>query len=599
MDMTESEARIMLAKNQNKIIKRIFNNIKDDYFDLNVNLSDIEAPYLSDFWVHAAGFLSLLNYENDNLPITSSDVEDILNGKFKLKVLSFSEAEKLMKLAKTPNSGGFLSSKPLYSIQDGTYYIESTRVKNSKGVPVSAKQIVLKTNELDYYTDSDDKIAALDDIKLLKMVRNAIAHQVPYIHGTELHYLNDDDEIVVSNMWLRGYSELFSLLAQPTDAIEFEKLFLRELPKQANYLENEKDIDSALSIVKPLFDTDVQTNFYRVNNFVKTRVQYTKDFYSKTPEEKTKILATICAFNPNYLKSANETINPAIIYNLQQLISQELDTRNVSVYMPEDDPLSKEVHDALAEYEMLKQRIDSFDAKNPRITSNFQFFQNQNIINELISIEKKLQALNNKLETRKKLESSKMELYEYSNIEHLPVEVAVNVVLLLAHNNLVNSAFYEDTLAKTDMMSFNAAQKRFFSGFDLNKLNVTAHSRMIENFSKEAQTAYILMAMRNALCHGNVTYVLPSVKRGDEPSFKDAVITFHANWQALEISGKVIDIYNIFSGEGFTKTRPAEVVTDKELYLRGSVNYSNDAYQVENKNDEFLDKIKKPTQFGE
>ena len=67
--------------------------------------------------------------------------------------------------------------------------------------------------------------------------------------------------------------------------------------------------------------------------------------------------------------------------------------------------------------------------------------------------------------------------------------------------------------------------------------------------------------MRNALCHGNISFSYPKIKEDYHPDFRSVRIRFNAENQNLTISGSLKDFYNLFSSPLFTQERAPEIIT--------------------------------------
>ena len=572
---SESELRIELAKRQNEILKRIYKNITADGFDTNLDLDDIDSVELRDFWVYTAGFLGVQNFESLNL--TERDVKNIMSGRFVLKEVSLEEGEKIVRQAgKRLKNGGYAQTVSLYKIQDGEYFFNKNCAYEKDGRRYTSHFISLQTDKPEYQTSRtyfED-----DDDHIFTIIRNFLVHRIPYVKGSKIALFDNKDLIVVTKMWLRGYSELFSKLSTKANPEDIKKKLYNELAPHGIYIDTPQEVDKALSFVKDCFDKETQEKYYRVNNFVKRRLEYFGDFYGKSFDEKIEIIAQICANNPNFVISSSGKINPSIVYNLQKLVTSELDKRGEEAIVTEDDYDSEKLQELYARHDELTKKLRDFDEKHPVIRSRFERMQNENFIRQLSKLEKDFAQQLEYLKNRSKLESSHMNLYHAETLENLPVEVAVNVVCLMGYNSLVTSAFYEDLLANTDSSALNQEQRSFFSRFDTSKLTITRYEDKIKKTSSAEEKAYILYCLRNAICHGQISFTLPPVKQGKKASFKDAMLHFVADWDRTTISGTVEDFYKLFSSSPFTLVRTPGVITAKVDMPQNDENSSVDKF---------------------
>ena len=267
-------------------------------------------------------------------------------------------------------------------------------------------------------------------------------------------------------------------------------------------------------------------------------------------EEKVETLVQIIEKNPNYLTSANETINPRIIYNLQQLVSHELTKRQAKSQLNEDDEvfetvsrLKKEYEDFNKQYELIKK------VKNPNPAII------QSLIKKCDSLDAKRKGIEQTLLAREKLESANMELYNASDLENLSVEVAVNLIALMGYNSLVSSAFYEDIIAQSDLNNLSNEQKRSFKDINLDNLSYSYGTKKFSTPYNDENKIYILSAIRNAICHGLISFQLPPIQNDKASTFEDVQVTFYRDRDDSVVSGTVKDFYEIFSSEFFTKRK--------------------------------------------
>ena len=556
--MTESEMRMVLAKQQNNILSRIYQNISSDGFDINVPLGDISDAELRDFWVYTAGFMSVQNFESLKDKLSEKDILNILNGRFRLRNLNKSEVQSMLRAEGTVKKNNNIQRvENLYTIQDGTYRIERV---DSKGNGIQ-RALFLQTSHPEYYTDQD--ASSFTPSQLFNVVRNLLVHTTPYILGSKLMFLSGETALEISKMWLRGYSELFSQMGSKVNEKELQEILTKELSKTGNSLQDKKDIDKALSLIKNCFDEDVQKTYFRVNNFVKWRTEYYDDFFKKPLEEKIKIISLICAKNPNYISGANETINPSIIYNLQQIISKELSSRSIFSSDTNDDALYDNIFEKYQRYLDLFKETENI-AKSGAYNARSQVQRNYQ---NLQFLRQQIRVLIERAKQRRKLASEQMNLYNIDGLEALPVEVGVNLVSMMGYNCLVTSAFYEDMLAKTSFSTMNAAQVKFFNKINLDNLNFNYSGKLIKIPNDPKDKAFALNCIRNSIVHGNISFVLPPQKQNENVTFKDAVINFYDEHARTSITGKVDDFYKLFTSGSFTKERAREAITGEIIEL--------------------------------
>ncbi len=544
----QSIIRTIVAFSQNKILNKLFENISEDRFDLNVDLDDFSNENLNDFWLYSTGFLSVQNFENIIDEMTDEEVDNISDGNFLLRRLTNEEATALVESAgkKIPRSG-VSHIIDLYTIQDGTYY-----VKKSISRPFSSKEykpssLGLRTKEVEYFYYFDED-AGITNRQILKIIRNLLVHTAPYVNGSKLALLGKREQIYFTKMWLRGYAELFSLKQVKIDAQKIEEHLKQNLNE--NTISNSQDLDKALSMIKEFFPEDVVKQFFRVNNFVKLRTAYYDNFYAKDIDEKIKIIASICSNNPKYISGSNGGLEPSIIYNIQQVVARELSNRGVKASLSDEDIESLKYRQLEDEYKDFIEQTKQLQ----KLSYNSSFAQTKykRLNQQLKSIENRFNAQEKLLINRLKLESSHAELHGLYGLENLPVEVAVNLVCLMGYNNLVTSAFYEDLLDNQESELDNK-QKAFFDQFDFSKINVKFYDKKMPKDYTAEEKKYLLTCLRDAICHNQISYTLPPAKKDSNLNFKDVELCFTADWLRTSISGKVIDFFNLFNSKAFTQ----------------------------------------------
>lgn len=555
---SESDARCILADTHNEILRRIYANLQSYYFDPVVNLEDVPEAVLTNFGLAATGFLGVQNFENLADGLEDREIDNIVNGTFNIKQLSPKEVAKLTEgLTIVPKKGKNNTVKyPLHRIQDGSYSIVSRYGKNT---------LVLKTTPVKYYTNNPNRRLTSKDV--FHMIRNLAAHSVPYKCGTGVIFFTDDGYIEVSRMWFRGYSELFANQKSVFDIDKARTILKPLLKSQCNNLETFADINKALSLIKGCFDKNILANFFRVNNFVKFRIQYHDGFFEIDPEDRLEVLLQIIDKNPNYLLQASETISPRIIYNLQQLTSLELFARSSTATLSSDHELNS-IGSELME-------------RQENIQSRFEFLKNSKTANRTLVklLERDFEQLMadmgsfaSRYETSTKLESSNMDLYDLQDSLYLPTEVAVNTVALMAYNSLVTSGFCEDVFSGTrstgGSFNLNDSQKRFFDSINLDEIDYYYYGKPLTKPYSAEDKCFIISAIRNSICHALVSYRYPPLSQDATASFKNTEMTFYLDREDVKVVASVDAFYRMFAGGEFTKKRHSSIITGPTIPMR-------------------------------
>lgn len=561
--MNVSEERRKLAAQQSKLLERLYKSAENDGFDIDVDLSDFSSSQLKDFWVYTSGFLYLNKYEKYDF--SDKELERIFAGEFNLLKLSKTKRDELLKIydKKIP-SKTYSSVVKLETIQDGKFSIE---INFERGYKESIDTLVLNTDtpkfesEYNSYYSNQEKIA---------IVRNTFAHNTPFIAGNTLLFRRYDGNLFVSKMWLRGLTETYANKYNSFSFKHAKNSLMETLSKQANYIMSNQDIDMALSSMKNYFDPIARENFHRINTLIKSRVQYMPDFFNLSFDKKADILASLCANNQTYFEIAKGISNPVVIYNLQKLIAKELERRNDSAILTDE-----ELEDYKEKFKMYENRIkrisndfQRLDDKIKQIKPARQMLiiikkQQEDLLREFKQTKYQFEQMSLEFMNKIKLESSNMDTMNIEQLSGSSLEVAFNVVCLMGFNSLVTSAFYDDLLSKTDFNNMNQDQSHFFKTIDLSKF--TLNNKPIAETA--AQKGYVLLCLREALCHQNIDencgvyYFVPGLKKEEKKGFKDIKLTFKAKRQGAEISGRLDDFYNLFSSETFFKPRKDKIIT--------------------------------------
>lgn len=562
---TISDQKRKLALEQNQILMQILSHVDDNGVDTqNIDLSNFETRVLRDFWVYSSGFLCLNNYENYDLSM--KEIQDINRGKFALRFVSDDEVREYYKMYNKPfpqRGLPFSTDIVLDKVQDAKFHLHTNQSIDGKGYGTVLKLDTKKPIMVsDYGTKLEGDIA-------LKIVRNVYAHNTPFIDGSTLKFMSKHDEINVSKMWLRGFSELFARKHAKFDVNKARETMIAELSNQGNYIENEKGIDDALSSIKGFVSSGVLKNFHRVNQLVKLRTRFYPDFFRKSFDEKVDIIVALVARNQIFFENGYGAISPAIIYNLQQLVSAELDDREVFALLSDD-----ETDECLLQAKELMKRLDESTKRLDRINSQYPEHKrrgNQTYIvlisaalKESDKIQNEWKVFENKVRARLKLESSGMKLFSTAELEKLPLELAFNAMSIMAFHSVVTSGFYEEMLAKTNFNSMNNDQVKFFESFDMSAFKFNGRQ-----FKPSASSnAFLLLCVREALCHSeepggrNGIFYKLSAKMGQgKPTLNDVEVEIVAQRQNVVISGKLSDFIKLFSSSQFTDERSDNVKT--------------------------------------
>ncbi len=556
-NVTESEARCFMADANNDILRIVFGNIKGNMFDPFLPLEFMNEDAITNFELSMTGFLSVQNFENLAEELKDKEIDDIVAGTITIKQLSPKEAQELIaESGSVPKKGKNGATKTVISkIKDATYSVVSRNGRHS---------LVLKTSPVKYYTKHADKKITSKDI--FYWIRNNSAHNIAYKSDGSILFFVEDGYIEVSKMWFRGYSELFAKEKPAFDIEKARTILERELKKSGNELQNFDDIKKALSLIKDCFDKDISSNYFRVHNFVKLRLDYHENFYSHPFEDKFDTLLQILEKNPNYLRNPQETISPQIIYNIQQVVALELmarDTKAKGNGSPRLAEMKQEIDERKARIQKRKDYLRTLSKRNPTLDKILQ--RDIDELNALIT------SYNQMVITNSKHETTDMNLFDASETVYFPIEMAVNTIALMAYNSLVTSGYYEDTISKTNYTDLSPAQRGFFDRLNLDSLDYIYRGRALPKPYSAESKIFILSAIRNSICHSLISYKLPSLRQGQKANFNDAEITFFLDRNDIQVVGTVADMYEIFTSEEFFKKRPEGVMTKPSSNMKFEV----------------------------
>lgn len=583
MEFTEEQKqkilseRINIAKSQNLILQKLFSHISEDSFDTNIDLSEFKTSRLRDFSIYTSGFMSIQNFESMIENMSEKEIDSITDGKFVIKPIDNAGTKALAKASGiTLPKGGVPQIIPLQTIQDGTYSIRKKQEINGTVSPA----IVLNTEPVVIYTDNEQDFNFTKE-DVLKNIRNLLVHSVPFLIDNKLVFYQKDFETAISKMWLRGYSEIFIKKMLNIDSENIKKE-LSLYFKDDQPMKTKEDVDKALSAVKNCFPEDIKQNYFRVNNFVKNRIDCYSDFFKMPLNKQISIIADICERNENYITSNYETISPSVVYNIQQLISRELANREDSyTYDDESDALITEFNNQVSKFKEYQNKIKS-DLNNNAIPAKQKekLLNSHKQISELLLNQIKVKF--NKIKQRITLENAYMQFFNPDGLKNLPVEVATNIVCLMGYNNLVTSGLYEEISenVNTDRLSQNQIQ--YFNRFNFNGITLSQNKMKInKNFSSNEKCA-MLTYIRNSICHGNIKFQLPSKKKDSEISFKDTILTFYSDWYDMQISGSLESFYKLFSCPAFLEENYRKAIYPKKQKLTDVPENSDENQSIKN-----------------
>lgn len=565
--MVKLHNKILLAKKQNDIIKRIFDGVQKDAFDIDLHLDKIGVKDLKNFWLYTSGILSVQNVENNASEISADVARDMLSGRFCVKKLNNNDIENLKKqygISNTQYAGKRII--PLYAIKDGICKIEKVVDENSRQVHTN---LVLETSPVSYFIDG--KPVSLDgsDEEILAHyynLRNIIVHSTPFLteDKSQIVFLGKqydqekkqfvDETMLMSKMWLRGFSEMFADTHTKFDAVDFENKLLWDFFDTDNIVD-ERGIERALLSLKKHLPQSIADNLGKEMLYlVKDNIVCYDKFYEKSHHEQAKILSNLLVNHIALDVKYPKTMNLPIIYKLQQLVANTVNKKEQELALKQNVANNADA----AKIKALVDKINEEKAKlehalkynNYGTTERAKIFAAINKLNAQLKVVSDSQK---HIMTMNKSETLNMDLFDPEGLRYLPVEVGFNIMCLAAYNALITSGFYEDVLHNIDFKQMSFAHYKLIRQIKLDGLTYThkPYNVIKDAAANVPNTAYLLECMRNALVHGNVSYKVPTELYDKNPSFADAMVTFKSHHGKVLVHGKMADFFKLFVSEGF------------------------------------------------
>ncbi|MBQ8451734.1 MAG: hypothetical protein IJ538_03045 [Clostridia bacterium] len=552
----ESKQKIALSLRQLEILDRIYQNIDTFEFNTDIQLDDFDVLNLKDFWVYTSGFLAVQNFEkslSEDLAQKESESQEILDGHFVLKQLTSDEAKNMLETYKVKLQKNQSQNEiTLCTIQDGTYKIEKHKINGEV-----VRLLTLSTDPISYTSNADHELSSFET---LKAVRNRLVHSVPYIMHSTLTFIGNkfDDELVVSKMWLRGFSEMFSQMgnfSKPTVSFNdvYEYLSVR-LKAFRNSIEDKRDVPSLITLLKQRYGNDINPNLEKL---IETHISCFPNFNFKPFDKRVEIVSKFVADNI-YSKDKYQTINFNILYNLQQLIAKTV-TEKTPEYGLEF--FNDTDYDFSNEKKEIAKRIKEivYELKGPNLSSKnkalllYQKTQLENLNKRILQTEKILLD-------QLKYETMNMNLIDLNGLKHAPVDIAFNTMCLYAYNALITSGFYEEVLSELPHNKIFTDEYKAHRDL-ISSISVASgiHYResvknsKIQHIENVRDKTYVLTLIRHALCHGNVSYTIS--KNNYNPSFRDVVVKFYSDNANTSIIGTLEEFIMLFSEQGFFTLR--------------------------------------------
>ena len=556
--MKDYDSKRKIAKDINEVLVRMYNNCHLNFFDENIDFSGIPSTTLKDFWLYTSGFIGFKNNDELESLVSEEEIQSILAGKFILKYLTNEQLDVIAKRSGVEiEDGDKPQIVPLYTIQDGTYYINKNIVNPKTGEPTS--YISLVTNPVELHTDTPQDY--VNPKFVLRMLRNTFAHESPYIKGNKLTFLKMDDEIVLSKMWLRGYTELFARKTAPYTSAELYDMLYPVLKDAKNDLTSLEDVFSAVTTIFPYLDKKYPISEMLTKYLIQERINLEKNFFKRDFESKLQSFCSIISNNFSMFNAGRGKVNSNLLYGLVNLVGVELQERKEEAPLDETDP------DVIAFASILEQ-LSSLKKGAKIIASLKSMSGNGRALKRNQEKQSYLTAQANEyikiINPKKVLECTHMDEHTIEDMKHLPVEMAVNIVYLLAYNSLVSSCLYEETLRYSNFAELTPAQQEFFNQFEFGNIidNSTIPGQKDKPLTNNpGRKAFVLYSMRNALCHGNINFSYPKIRENYHPDFRSIRIRFNCEKQNITVSGSLKDFYNLFTSPLFTQERSPEIIT--------------------------------------
>lgn len=538
----------MVAREQNKLIKKLSQGVSVDGFASDVDLSGIGDMVLKDFWLYSTAYIVLNNKDNiiDNL--TEEECDKMASGIFTLNYIENPDVVEFLAKFCLKKIAGYRNRYKLREVKDSKYYLQTGERKFQDGKLKFVNSVELVTPELDV-TINDDSLdrATIDGRKLLIEIRNCIAHVAPFVDTSgKIVFLGKDMKIVASRMWLRGLFETFARNTLYQDHKKLREDLFAQCAAQGNYLESFDDVINALRNIKE-YTSKITDQHFRLVNFLKERINYYDDFYKGYNfEQKADIIAAAILNNPSYTSGAFGKENPKLVYNLQQAVAKELKRRGIDESEYAKDLNQKEIAESLEELKRVNQMLKDATGKVP-------LFGKDRVAEEALATLKKTKAFFDKLDKESKSVTDNLEMFDLVDAKALNVEMAVELTYLLGYNSLVTSYYHELYLTNCyTEKDISPVLKKTLDKMDFSGITYRHDKSTKKENLTDMEKIYVLKTIRHSLSHNNNSYCLNSKKSKNISNIEMKFVSIDENGNERSfVTGSLGNFVNLFGSEAF------------------------------------------------
>lgn len=547
-DLQLSDATRQIAQDINEIMKVLYQSITPIKVNLDVDLSSFRSDRLVDFFIFTSGYVAIQRIDQLLHEASAQDIRDIVDGKFYLgelnkdQVLSLCESvgHKITRTSETI---------PLSQIQDGKYVIHYNGVARPGTNP---GKLTLVTEPVQLYSESEEVSYA----NVLQLIRNILAHEIPLLNGNNLQFKSEKYDLEMSSMWFRGLCETMSEVSRKRDATVVKNKILSIARTQHKLLSSTEDIKYILNALAPTLDLGGD-----YNDFIEKRLKYNQNYTPLSTEQKAAFIADLIFYNQDYNETPYQKPNPDIIYLIEKIVNTESQKRG-KIFATSEQLKFNEIRALAKRKEEVDERIRNFNKKYPR-KSSVAVIELKKLMHEHDQIKREAAMYLKNLETMRKTGVEDMYMATGS-LENLNVEMAFNLVCLMAYNAMTISGFYDDMVGYTSFKDMNDEQKAFFESFNMEGLSLYGENWSKKHINSSDDKAFTLLCLRNALIHNKVCFYLPDRDRNpNRPDFKDAIIEFEGSTQHATVVGRVGDFARLFTSPQFFEKRTNDLISKR------------------------------------
>lgn len=580
MEKIMEQELIDLIENKYKIANKILDGVSQDGVNVDVDLSEFSTGQLRAFYFDISAFNIIANNDKFEDFFDEETMLDIVNGRFVLKKYSLSEGHQIERKKYKMHASKLSFKVQEQHIQDGIYYFQ--KACDRRAVEFFS---VLETKSPEIFIDGVDATDSFSPEKKLRIFRNIVAHSNQIVANQgRVSFTSDNFRFVCSQMWLRGFSTLWSSRHKTLDYEKIKTVILSEYGEGKKSIKSENDIKKILNLTSDYTDYKKDGTYAsRMYVLMCNRLKYYSNYYGMVDENgkedfdrKIDIFINVIANNPNHISGNAEYLNSKIIYNIQQMVAVEIgkkleqrhgvifsDSFNVCEANKKLEKIGEQTAVFMEIENKFNKHMEEMKKRTP-LQRNLYYKAHKSEIDTLM---KKGQKLNRdglsalkEVDKDASLETENMELFDKMSLKNMPIETAVNLVAFMGYNRFVSTDFYKIILEQQPTLT--QKQVKAIQNMDLSQFNMTkqySDSRFEKRIPLNSDDLDVqlnnrltfLRRIRHATSHGLISYSIPqNTKAG--ATMDNVIMTYSADGeQRLKISGSVMAFKKLFKSDFF------------------------------------------------